>query len=210
MIQRYGLTVLGVVVGLLFWPLEALIHTFIFDKGDFVANLFINDSDELWMRTLISLAFIAFGWLGQRSLRELQILQDRLILKRDRLSQIIDLTYDAYVSIDDQGKVIGWNRSAEKMFGWRRYDVMGKEVASLIIPESMRAAQRQGMQRYRESGIATKLYKPLRLRACHRDGTEFEVSTVITPLRSGDRQEYFAFIRKLDHAGHALAGDYFD
>jgi len=165
MIQRYGLTALAVVVGLLFWPLEALMHAFVFDKGSFAANLFSSDPDELWMRTLITLSFIAFGWLAQRSLREQHRLQERLILKRDRLSQIIDLTYDAYIAIDDQGQVIGWNRSAEQMFGWRRQDVLGKELAQLIIPESERAAHQQGMQRYMQSGIATMLYRPLQQKA---------------------------------------------
>jgi len=196
MIQRYGLTVLGVVIGLLFWPLEAMMHDFVFDKGDFITNLFSHDPDELWMRTLISLAFVAFGWLAQRNMREQHLLQERLIQSRDHLGQIIDSTYDAYVAIDEQGGVVGWNRSAEKMFGWLRQDAMGQDVSRLIIPEPMRAAHRKGMQRYCESGISTMLYRPLHLRACHREGSEFEVNIVITPLRSGNRQEFFAFIRK--------------
>jgi len=207
MIQRYGLTVLGVVVGLLFWPLEALMHAFVFDKGSFMVNLFSRDPDELWMRTLITLSFIAFGWLGQRSLREQHKLQAQLILKRDRLSQIIDLTYDAYIAIDDQGQVIGWNRSAEQMFGWRRPDVMGKELALLIIPEPVRAAHQQGMQRYMQNGTATMLYRPLHLKACHRDGSVFKINLLITPLRSGARQEFFAFIRRDDDVEKVSAGD---
>lgn len=207
MIQRYGLTVLGVVIGLLFWPLEAIMHDFVFDKGDFIPNLLSHDPNELWMRTLITLAFATFGWLAQRNMREQHLLQERLIQSRDHLGQIIDSTYDAYVAIDEQGVVIGWNRSAEKMFGWLRQDAMGKDISRLIIPEPMRAAHRKGMQRYCESGIATMLYKPLHLQACHRDGSEFEVSMVITPLRSGDKQEFFAFIRRAGSAQDALAGD---
>jgi len=210
MVERYGLTGLGVMVGLLFWAMEALLHAYVFNKGDFVSNLFSSDPDELWMRTLITLAFIAFGWMAQRSLREQHQLQDMLLLKRDRLSQIIDSTYDAYVSMDEQGMVIGWNRSAEKMFGWQRQDVLGKDLADLMIPEPMRAAHRQGMHRYCQSGVATMLYKPLRLRACHRSGDELDISMVITPLRSGEKQEFFAFIRRQSGGRTTSSGGPFD
>ncbi|MDX8404962.1 MAG: PAS domain S-box protein [Mariprofundus sp.] len=210
MIQRYGLTGLGVLVGLLFWPMEALLHAFVFDKGDFISNLFSSDPDELWMRTLITLAFIAFGWMAQRSVQEQHQLQARLMLKRDRLVQIIDTTYDAYVSIDEEGLVIGWNRSAEKMFGWYRQDALGRELAELIVPENMRTAHREGMQRYCATATGTRLYRPLKTRACHRDGSELDVSMVITPLRSGEKQEFFAFIRNLSDPENGQTGDGFE
>jgi len=196
--QRYSWVIFGAVVGLLFWPFEALLHDFVFDKGDFISNLFSHDPDELWMRSLISLSFVVFGWLAQHRLYELHKFQDRLVLKRNRLSQIIDSTYDAYVAVDQDSSIVGWNRSAEKMFGWTRQDVIGRDMVELIVPESMRNAHRAGMKQYCETGIATMLYRPVRVKALHRDGSEFDVETVVTPLRSGDHQEFFSFMRRLD------------
>ncbi|MDQ6992420.1 MAG: PAS domain S-box protein [Mariprofundus sp.] len=197
MFQRYGLFFLGCAAAVIYWPLEALLHFFVFDHDDLLRDLFSHDLDELWMRAVISLLFILFGWYAQRSLNVQHQLQERLIYKRDRLSQIIDLTYDAYVAIDDEGTVIGWNRSAEQMFGWQRQDAIGQDMAELLVPERFRTFHRAGMQRYIQSGIATMMYKPVTVWAVNRAHVEFEISMVVTPLRAGDRQEFFAFIQKV-------------
>ena len=86
MLQRIGFTGLGILVGILYWPGEAAVHAFIFDDAAFFDSLFVSDPHEIWMRMLISLAFIGFGWIAQRGINEQRELQTRLRRKRDRLS----------------------------------------------------------------------------------------------------------------------------
>lgn len=200
MLQRYGLILLGLATGIMFWPLEALMHAFVFDKGDFISNLFSSDPDEIWMRALITMAFVGFGWLSQRSLHQQLELKARLQRKRDHLGRVIDSTYDAYVAINEEGIVVGWNSSAEKMFGHLRQNAIGKDLATLMIPERLRMSHHKGLQRYRERGTGTMLYRPVQMWACHRDGSEFEISMVITPLRVEEGYEFFSFIRRMDEA----------
>src|SRR2546425_1235543 len=47
---------------------------------------------------------------------------------------ILEAAPDAIVTIDHDGKVYEWNPAAEKMFGYHRPDVLGKDLAELIIP----------------------------------------------------------------------------
>ncbi len=196
MIERIGLKWAGIAIAVLFWPLEAALHAFVFGKGAFAGNLFPADADELWMRSLISAAFIAFGLIGQRRLADLREFQQRIQIKRSRLQQIIDSAYDAYVAIDGQGHIIGWNRSAEKMFGWPVGEVMGRPLTGILIPERYRKAHSKGIRRYMDTGIGPKLYRPVQMEALHRDGSEFGIEMVITPLKHDGSQEFFAFIRK--------------
>jgi len=196
MLQRIGLTGLGVVFAVLYWPLEAGVHAFLFDDRGFLNSLFSDDLHEIWMRTIISLTFVCFGWLAQRGVNQQHEFQQRLHRKRDRLHNIIDHAYDAYVSMDENGKIIDWNRSAETLFGWQMNEVVGHPLAEIIIPEQQREAHYKGLKHYKESSAGPWLYKPVYTQALHRDGSEIVVEMVVTPLRSGGAQEFFAFIRK--------------
>ena len=148
------------------------------------------------MRTIISMAFIGFGLIAQRGINQQHIFQKRMHEERDRLHKIIDNTYDAYVGMDEDGNIVDWNRSAEALFGWPMNEVMGQALAEIIIPERQREAHQKGLKHYKENSVGSWLYKPVYTQAMHRDGSEFVVEMVVTPLQSGDTQEFFAFIRK--------------
>lgn len=188
--------VAGALLAMLMWPLDAFMHAFVFGRGGFVDNLLLADLDELWMRSLISLLFFLFGWVVQHHVRALACLQARLERKRARLQQVIDTAYDAYIAIDAEGRVIGWNRSAEEMFGWRLGEAMGQDVAELIIPPDQRSRHRRGMEYYRAQGIGPALYRPLTVMAQNKQGERFSVEIVITPIKVEGKTEFFAFARK--------------
>jgi len=195
MLQRVGFSGLGILVAVLFWPAEALLHAFIFGDESFFENLFSGDADELWMRVLISATLIGFGFYAQRAFGRQQALQGQLEKKGERLQAIIDHTYDAYVSADVDGNIIEWNRSAEILFGWPRQKIIGEPLAT-IVPERLREDHHRGMQHYRNSQIGSWLYKPVRTQALHRDGFEFSIEMVVTPLTTEGSMEFFAFIRE--------------
>jgi PAS domain S-box-containing protein len=161
-----------------------------------MGSLFSPDPHEIWMRTIISMAFIGFGWLAQRGINQQHVFQQRQRVERDRLHTVIENTYDAYVSMDEEGKITGWNRSAETLFGWQMNEAMGQPLAEIIIPERQREAHYKGLKEYKENSVGPWLYKPVYTQAIHRDGSEFVIEMVVTPLQSDDVQEFFAFIRK--------------
>src|SRR6266542_3621219 len=55
-----------------------------------------------------------------------------------RKNAILDSALDAIVTIDHEGRIFEWNRAAENTFGFRRADVLGKQMADLIIPPGLR------------------------------------------------------------------------
>ncbi|ATX82391.1 PAS domain S-box-containing protein [Mariprofundus ferrinatatus] len=195
MLQRIGFSGLGVILAVLFWPAEALLHVIVYGDESFLENLLSGDANETWMRLMISSTLIGFGFFAQRAFGRQKSLQTRLQKKSERLQEIIDRSYDAYVSADEGGNIIEWNRSAEILFGWPRQKIIGKPLET-IIPERMREEHRRGMRQYLENNIGSWLYKPMRTQALHRDGFEFNVEMVVTPLNSEGSIEFFAFIRE--------------
>jgi two-component system, LuxR family, sensor kinase FixL len=115
----------------------------------------------------------------------------------ERIRLILDSSLDAVVTIDEAGRVTGWNPQATSTFGWTRDDVVGKEMAELIIPERYREAHRRGLRNFLSTGEGPLLNRRLELAAIRKDGTEIPVELTISPLSLPDRYEFSAFIRDI-------------
>ena len=90
-----------------------------------------------------------------------------------RAEAIIDSALDAVVLMDLAGRIFDWNPAAERIFGWRRDEVLGLELASLIIPPGLREGHRRGLAHYAATGEGPVLGRRLELRALRRDGRSF-------------------------------------
>lgn len=116
----------------------------------------------------------------------------------------LDASLDAIISMDDRGDVMEWNRQAELTFGWTRSEVMGKQLALLIIPERYRARHRQGLARYLRTGTGTFIRRSVELAALAKDGREFPIELSIVPMEAQTGQAFTASIRDLSERRDAV------
>jgi PAS domain S-box-containing protein len=123
----------------------------------------------------------------------------------ERAGLIIDAALDAVITIDDAGRLTGWNPQAEKIFGWTRDEVLGRLVDETIMPERYREPHRTGLARYLETGEERVLNKRIELVAIHRNGEEFPVELAITPIRGKNAVSFSAFIRDVSEAKERIA-----
>ncbi len=125
--------------------------------------------------------------------------------REEYLRSIIDSAMDAFVSIDQHGVIVEWNRQAESMFGWSRDEAIGRGIAETIIPEDLRQEHARGLRRLVETGKSTLLNRRLRLSALRRDGTEFPVVLAISGFVQVGQQRYVnAFVRDATEQSQAL------
>ncbi|MEO8017648.1 MAG: PAS domain S-box protein, partial [Pseudomonadota bacterium] len=134
---------------------------------------------------------------GERADRMRRHAESALRLSEERHQLIVETALDGVIAINVHGLVTGWNSQAEKMFGRNRIEVMGRELAEIIIPERLRDDHRNGMRRYIGSGVARVLNKRMEMPAIHRDGHEFSVELAITPIGFGDELVFSCFIRDI-------------
>src|SRR5436309_868713 len=66
-----------------------------------------------------------------------------------RYAAIVNGALDAIIAIDDAGAITEFNPAAERLFGYARADVIGREMAETIIPPAYRDAHRAGLRRQR-------------------------------------------------------------
>src|SRR5712691_4270460 len=98
--------------------------------------------------------------------------------------------------MDHHGKVADFNPAAEKLFGHRREDVLGRPLAELIIPERLRERHYQGLAHYLETGEGPVLGQRLEMPALHADGHEFSVELSISPI-TGPPSMFTATLRDI-------------
>jgi PAS domain S-box-containing protein len=94
---------------------------------------------------------------------------------------LFDVALDAIISITPEGRIVQFNASAERTFGHRREDVVGRRLSELIIPPHLREAHERGIARIAAGGPSTLAGGRLELPALRADGHELLVELTITP-----------------------------
>ncbi|MCC6785553.1 MAG: PAS domain S-box protein [Planctomycetes bacterium] len=129
---------------------------------------------------------------------------EQLAASEARSRAILESSMDAIVTIDDFGHAVEFNPAAERIFGWRRDEIMGRSLTETLVPERMRARHERWLARAREAGGATKGVR-VELPALTRDGGEFPVELAITPLELGGRRLFTAILRDVRERKRAEA-----
>ena len=112
------------------------------------------------------------------------------VLTDAEFAALLEAGPDALVVTDVHGSVLLVNAQTEKLFGYDRKELIGKEVETLI-PERHRSL--------RPIGAGRELY------GLRKDGSEFSVEISLSPFRSGERLWVFAAIRDSTDRGSAEA-----
>jgi two-component system CheB/CheR fusion protein len=124
---------------------------------------------------------------------------------------ILDSALDCIITMDSHGRVVEFNPAAERVFGFTRAEAVGKELAELIIPPSLREQHRTGLKRYLETGEGPVLGHRLEIGGIRADGSELLVELAITAFHIEDEPFFTAYLRDIterkqrDEASRRLA-----
>ena len=129
----------------------------------------------------------------------------KLELSNAQRQAILNSAIDGIITIDHLGRILEFNVAAEKTFGFPRSDVIGREMAALIIPERFRSAHRNGMANYLLTGEGPVLLHRIELPAIRSDGSEFPVELSIVPLNKEGPPEFTGFIEDISERKKADA-----
>ena len=131
-------------------------------------------SDRALLGTLASLGR-QIGQAIERARAELA-LRDSIARK----TAILDAAFDCVITMDGDGRVVEVNRATERTFGYRAEQMVGRDLADLIVPERLRELHRRGVQRYLDTGHGRMVDHPVELEGQRADGTLFPVEIAIT------------------------------
>jgi len=99
------------------------------------------------------------------------------------LAAAVDGSQDGVIGTDREGKVVFWNRGAERLYGWTAEEAMGRSIGMLVAPLGASMVEETG--RLRACVLRGERVEPFdTTRAC-KDGSAVRVSVAVTPLRDG-------------------------
>jgi PAS domain S-box-containing protein len=94
---------------------------------------------------------------------------------------LTETALDAIVSLNPEGRVLLWNRAAERIFGWSRSEAVGSSLVDLIIPIQQAETVREW---FGKSATDVMLAKPMEIEAKRKDGSRIIAEMSISSRNS--------------------------
>jgi PAS domain S-box-containing protein len=132
-----------------------------------------------------------------RDMTESQQAQETLRESEQLARGIINSAIDAFVQVDQRGIIQDWNPQAETIFGWRREEVLGKNVFELMGRQDGPGPIRAALERFLLSGREQVQQPRHEVQIKRRDGRELTAELSITALRTRGGFVFNAFIRDI-------------
>jgi diguanylate cyclase (GGDEF)-like protein/PAS domain S-box-containing protein len=110
---------------------------------------------------------------------------------------LIEAALDCIITTDHTGRIVEFNAAAEETFGYRHADAIGRDMAELIIPETLRSDYRQGFARAGAAVHGASAARRLETVAIRLAGTEFPVELSITRIPDTNPPMFTSFIRDI-------------
>lgn len=101
-----------------------------------------------------------------------------------QLRAVLDATADAVVTISAEGKIVTFNGSASRMFGYALHEVVGRDV-SMLLPPELRAFQDECLARYRNVHQVPVIGASREVVAYRRDGSRFPALLSVSETADG-------------------------
>jgi PAS domain S-box-containing protein len=145
--------------------------TSIYNEGELIG--FVSIMRDITKRKEMEMKLLETCDELERKTNDLISLQREL----EYLARIVETSNDAIYSVDAEGKIKSWNRTAEKLLGWKREEIIGKD-SSILLPEEIKNETAVIMQRIRD-GQRELRFETRRLT---KGGEIISVDVTVSPL----------------------------
>jgi two-component system sensor histidine kinase/response regulator len=148
---------------------------------------------------VIVVTFMILGLTVVTSLIDRRFSAQALALESSekRSRHILETSFDPFVEMDAEGRILVWNAQAKSALQWSQEDVMGKNLCEAIIPRDYREAYEQEIRLLLGSDQGPALNRRFETIASRKDGQEMFVEVTISAMRHDQSHHFAAFVRDL-------------
>jgi len=141
----------------------------------------------------------AEGVLVTAAIRDISVrraAEKHLAQMEGRYRGLLEAAPDAMVVVDQDGEIVLLNVQAEKQFGYRRDELVGQKVKN-IIPEGFAERLIADALRSAEDALAQQIGTGIELNGRRKDGSEFPIEIMLSPLKGAEGILVTAAIRDI-------------
>lgn len=113
-----------------------------------------------------------------------------------RFRSVVESASDAIILANQEGRILSWNQSAARLFGYTLKEVAGKPL-TLLMPARYRQKHQEGIQRIREGGERRIIGETIELHGSRKDGTEFPLELSLSMWETHDGMYYSGILRDI-------------
>ena len=157
------------------------------------------DGSEFPIEIMLSPLESADGILVTAAIRDISVRKDaekHLAQMEGRYRGLLEAAPDAMVVVNQGGEIVLLNVQAEKQFGYRRDELVGQKVKN-IIPEGFAERLIADALRSAEDALAQQIGTGIELTGRHKNGSDFPIEIMLSPLESAEGILVTAAIRDI-------------
>jgi PAS domain S-box-containing protein len=157
------------------------------------------DGSEFPIEIMLSPLESPSGILVTAAIRDISVrkaAEAELARTEQRYRGLLEAAPDSMVVVNQGGEIVLLNAQAEKQFGYRRDALIGQQVTN-IIPEGFAERLIADGLRSPQDASAQQIGTGIELLALRRDGSEFPIEIMLSPLESPDGILVTAAIRDI-------------
>src|SRR3954467_6208021 len=103
---------------------------------------------------------------------------------REHLSAYLEAAIDCVIMADAAGRIVEFNPAAERTFGYSRKEALGRTMAELIVPPSLRERHTAAFDRFVKTGEGSMLGRRVELTGMRADGSKFPVELALSQVEA--------------------------
>ena len=146
----------------------------------------VTESSGYWLTLLLTAAPLYLTYRMYRAGRESEA----------RQGAILEAAHDAIVTMDHQLNIREFNPAAERMFGYARLDILGRNV-ELLLPPADRSPLVRALNEYLAGGGGPLAGRQVEFQGLRSDGSEFPLELTVARLGSDNRSMLTGFARDI-------------
>lgn len=152
------------------------------------------DGDEVRIRKTKHFRHALKEWNGEGTMKLYLQQKERKVSKQQ--ADILDTMLDAVVMINSKGKVLFFNRAAERMFGYARKQVLDRNV-KVLMPAPMAERHDEHIKQYMATKKGNIIGIGRRVEALHKDGHTFPMHLSVSVAKQKGKTIFTGTARML-------------
>ncbi|BBO92190.1 PAS domain-containing protein [Desulfosarcina ovata] len=130
-----NLVMAGTALGIIYWFIEAAVHTYIFKEGSLGFQILSPTIHEIWMRMIVALILVIFSFYGQIIINQRKRAEAAVIQREKETALILENNPAAIILIDVATRKISYaNANAQRMVKAPANKILGNACHKFLCP----------------------------------------------------------------------------